>query len=202
MSPDESLQIVQRYTDKGFRGLISCHFFIASRMVFVCNHKIQVFKFSNVILLAMMLLIVIGMKVPNITKHMHLQYENIQKCLFFLAIILTVIPSWFISLCQRLKSFWMDARVNMLLEMMSNWFVWLPQIYILCVLLSLIQSHWNDPQSWIIALIIHRNFLQATFKTSWSTHSCSLELSWSCHLTCIYMWSNFLFLLPLQCDLN
>ena len=93
MSPDESLQIVQRYTDKGFRGLISCHFFIASRMVFVCNHKIQVFKFSNVILLAMMLLIVIGMKVPNITKHMHLQYENIQKCLFFLAIILTVIPS-------------------------------------------------------------------------------------------------------------
>ena len=83
MSPDESLQIVQRYTDKGFRGLISCHFFIASRMVFVCNHKIQVFKFSNVILLAMMLLIVIGMKVPNITKHMHLQYENIQKCLFF-----------------------------------------------------------------------------------------------------------------------
>ena len=31
----------------------------------------------------MMLLIVIGMKVPNITKYMHLQYQNIQNVFFF-----------------------------------------------------------------------------------------------------------------------
>jgi hypothetical protein len=64
LSPDESLQVIQYYIDKGFRGVISCKFFLITMLNYFIRHieKSFVIKPNNANKLSIMLLTAIGMQ--------------------------------------------------------------------------------------------------------------------------------------------